>query len=540
MRIRLVNSGSLSYNETMKNTDTKNQESIEYYKERNEKLEIEKEALEAKLKWYEEQFRLSQQRRFGSSSEKTNPDQLSLFNEAEDTANPEIEEPTLETITITRKKRDRRDDKFENLPTETIEYRLSAEEQVCSCCAGPLHEMSTQVRREIEVIPAQVKLKEHVQYVYGCRHCERNELETPIVTAKMPAPVFPRSLASPSAMAYTMTQKYVESMPLHRQEKHMERFGISLSRQTLSNWILYGANTWLSPIYDQMREHLLKQDILHADETSLQVLSEPDRPATSKSYMWLYRTGRMSPAIILYDYQRTRAAKHPSRFLKDFQGYIHVDGYAGYNGIAGVTLVGCLAHARRKFTEALQALPESAKTTHVKAKEGLAFCNQLFAIERELKDASPEERYKKRLERSQPILDAFSAWLREQTPRVLPKSALGQAIKYCRNQWDRLVVFLEDGRLEIDNNRAERSIKPFVIGRKNWMFSNTAKGANSSAIIYSIVETAKENGLNPFNYLKYLFEQLPNMDMTDKPKLDQLLPWSPSIPTECRVPNKTK
>ncbi|KKB37191.1 Mobile element protein [Bacillus thermotolerans] len=203
-------------------------------------------------------------------------------------------------------------------------------------------------------------------------------------------------------------------------------------------------------------------------------------------------------------------------------------------------MVGCLAHARRKFTEALQALPESAKTTHVKAKEGLAFCNQLFAIERELKDASPEERYKKRLERSQPILDAFSAWLREQTPRVLPKSALGQAIKYCRNQWDRLVVFLEDGRLEIDNNRAERSIKPFVIGRKNWMFSNTAKGANSSAIIYSIVETAKENGLNPFNYLKYLFEQLPNMDMTDKPKLDQLLPWSPSIPAECRVPNKTK
>ncbi len=227
MRIRLVQSGSFSYNETMKNTDTKIQESIEHYKARNEKLEIEEEALEAKLKWYEEQFRLSQQRRFGSSSEKTNPDQLSLFNEAEATANPDIEEPTLETITITRKKRNRRDDKLETLPTESIEYRLSAEEQVCSCCAGPLHEMITQVRREIEVIPAQVKVKKHVQYVYSCRHCERNEIKTPIVTAKMPAPVFPRILASPSAMAYTMTQKYVESMPLYRQEKHMERFGTS-------------------------------------------------------------------------------------------------------------------------------------------------------------------------------------------------------------------------------------------------------------------------------------------------------------------------
>ena len=217
-----------------------------------------------------------------------------------------------------------------------------------------------------------------------------------------------------------------------------------------------------------------------------------------------------------------------------------MDGYAGYNGISGVTLVGCWAHARRKYTEALKALPESASTSAVKAKEGLAFCNQLFEIERELKDVSPQERYEERLKRSQPVLEAFSAWLREQTPRVLPKSALGQAIKYCRNQWERLKAFLQDGCLDIDNNRGERSIKPFVIGRKNWLFSNTAKGAKSSAIIYSVVETAKENGLNPFNYLSYLFEELPNLDTTDKTKLDQLLPWSQTIPEECRVPNKSK
>lgn len=515
--------------------------SIEYYIDRTEKLELEKEELETKLKWYEEQFRLSQERRFGSSSEKTLPDQLSLFNEAEATADAEVPEPTMETITYQRKKKHGdRDQKLENLPTETIEYRLSDEEQVCSCCGGTLHEMSTEVRKEIEVIPAQVKIKEHVRYVYGCRHCEQNEIETPIVTAKMPEPAFPGSLASPSAMAYTMTEKYVEGMPLYRQEKHLERLGVYIPRQTLSNWCLYGADRWLRFIFNEMHIELLKQDIIHADETTLQVLSEPERPATSKSYIWLYRTGRESTPIILYDYRQTRAAKHPRRFLEGFQGYVHVDGYAGYNGLADVTLVGCWAHARRTFTDALKALPESAKTSNVKSKEGLAFCNEIFRIERDLKGVSPEERYEKRLERSQPVLEAFSAWLKEQTPRVVPKSALGKAIKYCRNQWERLVAFLEDGRLEIDNNRAERSIKPFVIGRKNWMFSNTAKGAEASAIIYSIVETAKENGLNPFNYLKYLFEELPNLDTSNKDKLAQLMPWSSALPEECRVPNKSK
>nr|WP_245183616.1 IS66 family transposase [Lentibacillus salicampi] len=502
---------------------------------------MEKEALEAKLKWYEEQFRLSQQHRFGSSSEQVNSDQLSLFNEAEDTTNSTIEEPDVETITYKRKKQSgQREQKLENLPKETIDYRLSDEEQICSCCGGTLHDMSTEVRKELKVIPAQVKVMEHVQHVYSCRHCERHEIETPIVTANMPKPVFPGSLASPSAMAYTMTQKYVESMPLYRQEKHLERFGVSIPRQTLANWIVYGANTWLQLIYDEMYAHLLEHDILHADETTLQVLSEPDRPAKSKSYMWLYRTGRDDTPIVLYDYRQTRAGKHPQRFLTGFQGYLHVDGYSGYNGLGNVTLIGCWAHARRKFSEALTALPESASTSAVKAKEGLAFCNRLFDIERDLKDVSPEERYEARLERSQPVLDAFSAWLREQTPRVLPKSALGQAIKYCRNQWERLERFLLDGRLEIDNNRAERSIKPFVLGRKNWLFSNTAKGAAASAITYSVIETAKENGLNPFNYLRVLFEKLPNMDTADEAKMASLMPWSPTLPEECQIPNQSK
>lgn len=519
----------------------KSKDTIEYYIERTEKLELEKEELEAKLKWYEEQFKLSQQRQFGSSSEKTNPDQLSLFNEAEDTANPTLEEPAFETVTYKRKKsKGQRDQQLESLPKETIEYHLPVEEQVCLCCDGNLHEMSTEVRRELKIIPAEVKVVEHVQKVYSCRHCEQNEINTPIVTAPMPKPAFPGSLASPTAAAFIMSQKYVEGLPLYRQEKYFERFGVSISRQTMANWMIQGSSTWLEPIYNAMHTRLLELDALHADETTLQVLRESDRAATSKSFMWLYRSGHTDSPIVLYDYQQTRASKHPRRFLEGFTGYLHVDGYAGYNGIPHLKLVGCWAHARRKFTDALKALPESAKTSAVKAKEGLEFCNELFQMERKLKDVSPEERYTQRLEHSQPILEAFSAWLREQTPKVLPKSSLGQAIKYCRNQWDRLVVFQEDGRLEIDNNRAERSIRPFVVGRKNWIFSNTAKGAKSSAIIYSIVESAKENGLNPFNYLKYLFEELPNMDIADKEKLDQLLPWSTTIPEECRVPIKSK
>lgn len=227
-------------------------------------------------------------------------------------------------------------------------------------------------------------------------------------------------------------------------------------------------------------------------------------------------------------------ANIPRQFLTGYKGHLHFDGYAGYNGIPGVTLVGCWAHARRKFDEAIKALPKEQCNAPVVAKEGLDFCNQLFAIERNLHDASSEERYKKRLEISLPVMEAFLAWLKYQGPRTLPKSVLGQAITYCRNQRDKLQEVLKDGRLELDNNSSERSIKPFVIGRKNWLFSNTPKGAKASATIYSIIESAKENGLNPFKYLRYLFEELPNMDVDDKACLDELLPWSDTLPETCK------
>jgi hypothetical protein len=285
-----------------------------------------------------------------------------------------------------------------------------------------------------------------------------------------------------------------------------------------------------------MVEHLIARDILHADETTLQVLHELDRAATAQSYIWLYRTGRDGPPIICYEYQPTRASAHPIAFLKNYRGYLHVDGYQVYDSLTWLILLCCWAHARRKFTEALTALPAAVRAANPisPAEEGLRFCNRLFEIERELHDATPSERFEGRLQRSRPVLNAMKIWLDHQTQKMLPKSAFGQAVNYCLNQWDKLNNFLLDGRLELDNNRSERSIKPFVIGRKNWLFANTPKGAKASAIIYSIIETAKENGLHPYTYLTYLFDQIPDCKSSD---LDRLLPWSTTLPNDCHVPD---
>ena len=496
----------------------------------------------AKLKWYEEQLRLQRQRLFGASSEKTAyPEQLNLFNEAEDTADHKAVEPTTETITYSRKKRvpGQIAEKIENLPVEEIDYELSDSERVCPCCQGELHEMSTQVREELKIVPAKASIVRHIQHIYACRHCEKHaedaEAKIPVIKAAMPKPLLPGSLASASAVAYIIDQKYTNHLPLYRQEQILSRLDINLSRQTMSNWIIRSVEAALDPIYAQLHRHLLKKNILHADETTLQVLRETDRSAQSDSYMWLYRTGRDGPPIVLYDYQTTRASKHPKQFLKGFSGYLQTDGYGGYDNLTGIIQVGCWAHARRKFTDALKALPPGQKDKPVAAAKGLDYCNTLFRIEQELKDATPEVRLEQRLLRSKPILDEFYSWLRRMGQQTLPKSTFGTAIKYCLNQWDSLNIFLLDGRLELDNNRAERSIKPFVIGRKNFLFSNTSKGARSSAIIFSIVETAKENGLKPNDYLMYLFEQMPNIDQKDPNLIELLMPWSKTLPDSCHV-----
>lgn len=515
---------------------TNETEYIRHLEQKCQALESQVAGLQNKMDWLLEQIRLGKQKQFGTSSEKTTlEEQLSLvFNEAEGFQKDQLQEPTVEEITYKRKKSTgHKETLLEDLPTETITYELSDEEQVCPECGEKMHVMGKEVRRELKIIPAQVKVVEHIRLVYSCRNCEKTAENVPIKKATVPEPVIKGSIASPSAVAHMMHQKFVNAVPIYRQEQDYKRMGIELSRQTMSNWMNRCAMSWLEPLYLRFREELMKREVLHADETVLQVLNEPNKKAQSKSYMWLYRTGNdgLNQPVVLYDYQPSRSASHPKAFLRGFKGYLHVDGYSGYHSLPKtITICGCFAHARRKFIEALNAIPQKEQLGS-QALTGKTYCDQLFAIEAKLSDLSAEERYTERLKLSKPVLDAYFAWLKSLS--VLPKSALGKAVHYNIEQWKYLENYLLDGRCELSNNRAERSIKPFVIGRKNFLFANTVRGAKASAITYSIIETAKENNLNLFEYLKYLFEQLPNINFKEQPKLlDQYLPWA-DLPKQC-------
>ncbi|TYQ15411.1 UNVERIFIED_CONTAM: transposase [Acetivibrio alkalicellulosi] len=519
------------------------QKELSLLQEKNNLLQEENAELSAKLNWFEEQFRLSQHRLYGRSSEKTViNEQISLFNEAEalSDVNPEVPEPSIEEITYKRKKRKgHREEMLKDLPVEVIEYKLSEDELFCENCNSNLHEIRTEVRKELEVIPATVKVIEHVRYIYGCRNCDNNGIDNPIVTTKMPEPPIPKSIASASTIAHVMVQKFMFGLPLYRQEQQWKQLDLDISRQTMSNWLLIATNRWLHYIYERMHYYLLQKDIICADETEVQVLHEPGRAATTNSYMWVYRTGRDGPPIVLFEYQTTRAGKHPKKFLENFKSYLCTDGYAGYNSVPSITRICCFVHARRKFDEALKVLPKTKRTKTCAAQEGLDFCNKLFDIEKDLKEVSVEERYALRLEKSKPVLDDFYSWLKIQRKVLTPKSATGNAVQYCLNLWDKLCGFLLDGRLYIDNNITERSIKSFVISRKNFLFCNTPSGATASAIIYSIIQTARENNLKPFEYLKYLLHMLPNSDVNDQKILDLYLPWSKDIPEVCKFNNNS-
>lgn len=518
---------------------TSNQKQTEYIHQLEEKCQSQEETitmLQHKLDWLQEQFRLNQHKRFGSSSEKTTfEDQMALvFNETEGFQKDDITEPTIEEITYKRKKAvGHKDEALKDLPTETIIYELPEEEQVCPDCGEKRHVMGKEIRRELKIIPAQVEVVEHVQLIYSCRNCEKTANHVSIAKSTLPEPVIKGSIASPSAVAHIMTEKFVKGTPIYRQEQDYKRNGIDLSRQTMSNWANRCSLDWLEPVYGELKKELLERELLCADETTLQVLREPGKEATSKSYMWLYRTAAdgLNRSIVLYEYQPSRSKEHPKLFLKGYKGYLHCDGYEAYHRLpSSIIICGCLAHARRKFDEALKSIPKDQQLGS-QAAIGKGYCDQLFSIEKQLENMTPEERYQKRLELANPVWDAYFAWLKKVKP--LPQSALGKAVNYSLNQWKYLQNYLLDGRCEISNNRAERSIKPFVIARKNFLFANTPRGAKASAITFSIIETAKENNLNPFEYLKYIFEQLPNVNIKENPDvLKNYLPWA-DLPAQC-------
>ena len=495
--------------------------------------------------WLLEQLKLSKKKLFGRSSEQAEQlvmDQLSLtYNELEAYIfgmNSAGKAP----VTVKAHERKRQSGSVldivpEGTPTEVVEHRLPEEKLVCEACGNQMVEIGKEVHRSLQMKPAQFWIREDVYYTYACKNCEQETGEANIAKAAKEPALLPGSFASAEAVAYLATQKFVMYSPLYRLEQEFNRQGLKLSRQTMSNWLLNTSEKWLRPVYDVLRVQLCRELVLHADETTLQVLKEPGRSSTSKSYMWLYRTsGCAKQAVVLYEYQPTRKAEHAEAFLKGFSGWLHADGYQGYHKLPeNIRVVGCWAHARRKFDEALQTLPKEMQKD-APAAIGECYCSRLFKLEEAFAELTPEERYKKRLEQEKPVLDALLSWANEMQVKTAPKSAMGRAIHYLLEQWPYLTRYLEDGRLELSNNRAERSIKPFVMGRKNWLFANTPGGAQASAVIYSLIETAKENGLDPYRYLLWILQNAPGLSETDEAWAEQFTPAN--APQECKIPQK--
>ncbi len=499
--------------------------------------------LAQQVKDLSEAIALLRKQRFGSSSEKNKVEggeQLSfLFNEAEvyaDTAGSTAQkEPDLTKVkehTRSKKRFVNTVDLPEDVEIEVIEKRLQGDDLKCPNCGGEMEQIGEDVVRRLKLIPAKAVIEETHIFTYACKQCTMDDEKTAIAETKADPSVIPGSNATPEAIAFLADAKFVAYTPLYRMEQILERRGIPLSRQTMSNWLLRACELWLEPIWDLMKVLLLEEDILHADETTLQVLHELNRKAQTKSYMWLYRTGRYAKQqLVLYEYQETRGAEHPEDFLLGYKGYLHTDGYAGYHKLPNtIHVVGCHSHARRKFVEALAALKEEDRKG-TPAERGVQYFDALFALEEKWHDLDPDERKKMRAKFSKPILDELYNWVFHLNAST--KSLLGKAAHYVRSQWQWLVGYLEDGRLEISNNRAERSIKPFVMSRKNFLFANTPSGAKASAIYFSLIETAKENGLDPYRYLTWVLRTAPTLNMKDCDQVEKLLPMN--APDQCRA-----
>lgn len=503
-----------------------------------EKKDLRITELEQQNKWLMEQFRLLRHKQYGASSEQSTADQMSLFNEAEALADLSVPEPEITEVKshYRRKTRLTTDKLPKDIPVEIIEHELPEEERTCPDCGGGLHTMGRETREELKIIPAKAVIVRHVRHVYACRDCENASDHVPVVKADMPEPVIKGGFASADAVAHIAVQKFMMASPLYRQEKEWKLSGILLSRQTMSNWLIKTTEDWLMPIWEAMKNQLLGHGVLHGDETTLQVLKESGKTAQSKSYMWLYRTsGEAKHQIVLYEYQPDRKHTHPEEFLKGFSGYLHTDGYDGYHKLPeNITVVGCWAHLRRKLFDALKILPKD-KRAGTNAEKGVAYCDKLFHFEKQFASLTPENRVKERERLSRPMMDEFFSWI--DSLSVLPETLLGKAVHYAKSQRKYLERYLLDGRLEISNNRAERSIKPFVIGRKNWLFSNTPNGARASAVYYSLIVTAMENGMNPFEYLRWILTDMPNLG---KPgyasSIKDFLPGSSTLPQKVFSP----
>ena len=469
--------------------------------EENQLLKMESQ--EWKQKYYQllEQLRLSQQRQFSRSSEANVLQGELVFDEADAVDATELpQEDNTVTITYTRKKPVRRPLPAE-LPREVIEHDVPEQDKQC-VCGCMKQRIGEEITEQLEFIPAKLTVIAHVRPKYACNRCDEG-----VSIAPMPQLFLPKSIATPSLVAHTIISKYQDHLPLYRQEHIWKRMGIEMPRNTVCGWIMAAAEVCM-PMREALIKELIASDYLQADETPLQVMDEPNRKNTANSYMWVYRNHRPDKKVILFDYRETRQAQWPKELLKDFKGYLQTDGYKGYDWVddqPDIIHLGCMAHARRPFAQ----LVKLAKTTG-KSHQAVAYIKKLYTIETIAREGkyTPEQRYHLRLEQAAPILNDIKEWLDLSIKHAVPKSTLGNALVYMYERWQELVAYLKDGRLEIDNNAVENIIRPFALGRKNWLMAGSPRGAHARALFYSLIATANANSINPFDYLKYLFENI--------------------------------
>lgn len=519
-----------------------------------EELRAELAAVKAERDRLIELVRLSNQRFFGCKSEKVIPDQLSLFNDMEAAADGSPEPEFDEAVPARPRRRGgkRRID-YSKLEQVVVRHELPAGSRECPECGAGLEEFKVEVTYSLRMAPAHLVAERHERAVYRCPECcgaNAAGAETPaaIVRAPMPRPPIRGSFATPSLIAYIVNGKYSNSLPLYRMERELGCLGAEISRQNMANWVMRAWELWLSRLRARMRERLLAGDIVHADETEVQVLREPGREAKRKSRMWLFASPSCDHPIYVYEYNPTRSGKVAEDFLRGWSGWLVTDGYRPYFALDNggeVRNVACLVHIRRKFAEIVKlaggdAKAEGAGSVALAARRRI---DAMFAADSRFDEmAAAGEWERRRLGRERdlrPLMEEFFIWAQAGRMEATPRMALDKALEYAVKYWPYAMGALDDGRLPLDNNLAERGIKPFVIGRKNFLFSDTPRGAEASAGMCSIVVTAKTNGLNPRKYVQWLLEEMPNAENPDDPAyLDSLMPWSESVPAEIRLKPK--
>lgn len=486
-----------------------------------------------------DEISLLRKKLFGSSSEKRVidfPGQLNLFNEAELEQDPSIAE-TEELAAIlpeeTPKKRKTRAtdaERFKGIPVIKKYIDIPEEDKTCPVCSTPLFKIGEEfVRCELVFIPAKLKVVEIYSFNYSCPECSKRDIPV-IKKGKDGKPHMLYGMASAGTVAWVMYQKFCNSLPYCRQEKDWKQYGAAITRATMANWVIRNSEAFFRPMYEYFHRKLLERNFLMADETPLQVLHEEGRRAQTKSYMWLFRSGEDGGIpIILYKYSPTRAGDNAVEFLQEFNGYLMCDGYSGYNKVSNAKRTACWAHIRRYLTD---AIPKGKQLDYTQPSvQGMMYINQLFHLEDVIKaeHSSFDAIKKARLEKEKPIVEGFLSWLDKQNP--VRGSRMDKAVTYIQNRRDYLMTYLEDGRCSFSNNLSENAIRPFTVGRKNWLFCDTPHGAQASAIVYTMVEMAKANGVNVYHYLTYLLEKLPDDSMSDN-ELDQLAPWNEKVKIE--------